>query len=97
LIEAFCQNLQFYEPALGFSPTTVRKNFSIGNGDIDILLEAQGRRAIIEVKAHQGLLWKFTQKQLPKYQSYFPDAEIYALTGTAAKSLEPQLLTLKKY
>jgi Holliday junction resolvase-like predicted endonuclease len=97
LIEAFCQDIEFYQKHIGFMPSKIRRNFSIGNGDIDVLLEGHEQRAIIEVKAHEGLLGKFVRVQLPKYQAYFHGAEIYAFTGNTQKSLKREHLRLKKY
>jgi hypothetical protein len=97
LIEAFRQNIAFYEGQLGFRPTRIRTNIPIGNGDIDILLECGGKNAIIEVKAHEGLLQKFKDSQLRKYRSYLPTADIYSFTGDLSKTLDPSRLQLRKH
>ncbi len=98
LIVLFGENLSYFIENLGFQPVRVETNRSIGGTDVDIVVEGEeGRRALVEVKSHQGLVGKFERKQLPKYRAYDPEASIHVLVGSYDKSLELPKVTLKQY
>ena len=97
MIDSFLENPFLFSDDLGFIIKDVKKEFSMGNGDIDILVEGtMGEKAIIEVKSHSGLLPHFVKKQLPKYINYFPEAKVFALVGYQ-RSLNLLDFKLKKY
>ena len=81
IIQEIVMNPFLLEVSIEMYECRITPNISLGeHGDIDLLvsgfeyLTQQPKTAVIEVKAHQGLVAHYKRFQLPKYVEKFPDA-----------------------
>lgn len=96
IIEVFSKQPELWCADLGFLPETIRTSVSLSHvGDIDIIVANNFSRALIEVKSHPALFQGFLANQLGTYRAYDAMADIFLLSGTANKSLDPLKFTLR--
>ena len=86
IIQEILHNQLLLESIIELFDTTIKSEVSMSKcGDIDVLIQGMnyysGNRetAIIEVKAHRGLVQHYIRFQLPKYKHKFPDAQQYVV------------------
>ena len=93
IIQEIVMNPFLLETTLEMYECSITSNISLSEfGDLDIFAEGfdyftqQPKTAVIEVKAHIGLVAHYKKFQLPKYVERFPDARqlvVYSRTGEA--------------
>ncbi|MBT5021573.1 hypothetical protein HOK51_00345 [Candidatus Woesearchaeota archaeon] len=95
IIDEIVNNQVLLEAHIEMYDSTIETEVSLSQyGDIDIMVTGidyelqEPATAIIEVKAHRGLVDHYIKHQLPKYKTRFPEAKQFVVFSRGGDCFE---------
>jgi hypothetical protein len=102
VLNLFIFNFSFFQDSFGFDNVrSFHRNVHVEGGEIDVivngLISGVNAMALVEVKAHSGVCYKFRSKQFHYYRKFDSNASVYLLCGSESGSLRVEDFNLKRY